>query len=382
MVKYLLFLSTYHPAPVASLIDSKIQETIDNVSDAKTVDFWSWTPEQKSILREVITRMILTSHWSTGKTRIMFEKAKILAMSGETVLFVLFYSQISEAELDSFGKYIPIFLYCSLLNEIDLSKNENLKKNLQLVLTDNLQRDVISIVEKQGKDINVFIDEYAVNNKEDTKIIDQLSDLVDQSCYFWLTLGRVSYQENNSLQEWLEEKRKEYVIPNLYLSLRNSKEIIQYERSLEPEQKVEEGDKVVLEDIRKYVHSISSEDKETILKAMEAPSANTNEIPKCGLPDQNWPKSNNLTPSNQLSGFSIPEPVVSLSQKTLPEDIKNCFEKLNSSGRVMIIVLSKKIPEKLIQIIRKARFKKPIIVDENGELILMQPYFANCGRED
>ena len=111
MVKYLLFLSTYHPAPVSSLIDSKIQETIDNTSDAKTVDFWSWTPEQKSILREVITRMILTSHWSTGKTRIMFEKAKILAMSGETVLFVLFYSQISEAELDSFGKYIPIFRY-------------------------------------------------------------------------------------------------------------------------------------------------------------------------------------------------------------------------------------------------------------------------------
>ena len=103
--------------------------------------------------------------------------------------------------------------------------------------------------------------------------------------------------------------------------------IIQYERNLEHEQKVEEGDKVVLEDIRKYVHSISSEDKKTILKAMEAPSANTNEIPKCGLPDQNWPKSNILAPSNQLSGFSIPEPVVSLSQKKLPKDVKNCFEK-------------------------------------------------------
>ena len=130
MVKYLLFFSTYHPAPVASLIDSRIKENFDNIGDAETIDFWCWTPEQKSLLREVLTRVILTSHWSTGKTRIMYEKAKILAMKGETVLFVLFYSQISEAEFDSFGNYAPIFLLCSLLNEIDHDKDENIKKNV------------------------------------------------------------------------------------------------------------------------------------------------------------------------------------------------------------------------------------------------------------
>ena len=136
---------------------------------------------------------------------------------------------------------------------------------------------------------------------------------------------------------------------------------------MEPEQKVDKMDKLDFEDIRKYVHSISSEDKQKILNEMEAKSVN--EIPSCGLPDPNWPKSSIVTPSNQLSGFSIPEPFVSSSQKTLPKDIKNCFEKLNSSGRVMVIVLSKTIPEKLIRIIRKVRSKKPLIVDENGGLI-------------
>ena len=89
MVRHLLFFSTYHPAPVSSLIDTKIKETIDKFGDARSIELWNWTPEQKGLLNEIIRRMIMTSHWSTGKTRIMFEKAKILAILGQIVIFVL-----------------------------------------------------------------------------------------------------------------------------------------------------------------------------------------------------------------------------------------------------------------------------------------------------
>ena len=118
MVKYLVFYSTYTPAPTSGLLDQIIKDNFDKNSDARTIEFWNWTPEQKGLLNDIIRRMILTSHWSTGKTRIMFEKSKILAMDGETVFFVLFYSQTSEAEFDSFGDYAPILLFCSLRNEI------------------------------------------------------------------------------------------------------------------------------------------------------------------------------------------------------------------------------------------------------------------------
>ena len=63
--------------------------------------------------------MILTSHWSTGKTRILFEKAKNLAVNGKKVKFVLHHSQTDDAQPDNFQDNAPILLYLSLLNEID-----------------------------------------------------------------------------------------------------------------------------------------------------------------------------------------------------------------------------------------------------------------------
>ena len=89
MVKFLLFFATYHPAPVSSLTDTKIKENINNSASVDSLSFWNWTPEQKSLFDAEICRVIMTSHWSTGKTRIMFEKAKILAKEGKRVIFVL-----------------------------------------------------------------------------------------------------------------------------------------------------------------------------------------------------------------------------------------------------------------------------------------------------
>ena len=84
---------------------------------------------------------------------------------------------------------------------------------------------------------------------------------------------------------------------------------------------------------------------------MDDRKVTANEIPKCGLP--NWPKSDLLTQKNQSFGCPVPDPIESASLDTLPDDLNICFEKLESRGRVLVIVLSKEIPEKLIRIIKK-----------------------------
>lgn len=79
------------------------------------INSWNWTPEQKNLLIADIPRMIMRSHWSTGKTRILFEKAKVLASKGEPVIFVLYYSKVSiTGDGDYLSDQAPILLYCSL----------------------------------------------------------------------------------------------------------------------------------------------------------------------------------------------------------------------------------------------------------------------------
>ena len=95
----------------------------------------------------------------------------------------------------------------------------------------------------------------------------------------------------------------------MILSLRNSREIIQFERDLEPEQIPEAKSKL---DLVEFVNAITPKKKKDILKSMDAVSAKSNEIPKCGLPDQNWPKSNILTPTNQ------PSPATRVVQESCP----------------------------------------------------------------
>ena len=79
------------------------------------INSWNWTPEQKNLLIADIPRMIMRSHWSTGKTIILFKKAKVLARKGEPVLFVLCYSKVSiTGDGDYLSDQAPILLYCSL----------------------------------------------------------------------------------------------------------------------------------------------------------------------------------------------------------------------------------------------------------------------------
>ena len=137
MAIYLLFSATYNQVPLASIIDTKIKENLEKAGSAKNAAFWNWTPKQKSLLDADIPRVIMTSHWSTGKTRILFEKALRLARAGKIVLVVLHYSQISEEQTENGEcsiEHAPILLYHSLMNEIGKEKDD-VQKNINLMVS-------------------------------------------------------------------------------------------------------------------------------------------------------------------------------------------------------------------------------------------------------
>ena len=137
MARYLLFSATYNQVPLASLIDMKIKENLEKAGSAKNTAFWNWTPKQKNLLFADIPRVIMTSHWSTGKTRILFEKALGLARDGKTVIVVLHYSQISEEQTENGEcsiEHAPILLYHSLMNEIGKEKDE-VQNNIHLIVS-------------------------------------------------------------------------------------------------------------------------------------------------------------------------------------------------------------------------------------------------------
>ena len=204
---YLLFSSTYNQVPVASVIDMKIKENLEKSGSAKSVALWNWTPIQKSLLDADLPRVIMTSKWSTGKTRILFAKALKLAKDGKVVIFVLHYSQIKEENKDSradeekvedegerkgfrkflpkfmfkqvtlknpekavkehnesikgivedfsetkkdthqtnFSDHAPILLYYSLMNELDQEseKNPQVKANFKLMVSKDLKEDIL-----------------------------------------------------------------------------------------------------------------------------------------------------------------------------------------------------------------------------------------------
>ena len=70
-------------------MDTKFKEAFEKCGSGKNIAFWNWTPAQKNLLLATIPRIIMNSHWSTGKTRILFERAKLLAIHGEMVILVL-----------------------------------------------------------------------------------------------------------------------------------------------------------------------------------------------------------------------------------------------------------------------------------------------------
>ena len=84
-----------------------------------------------------------------------------------------------------------------------------------------------------GCKVHLFIDEFVIN-KETLRTFDAMNKKIDESCYVWLSIARATNKTNDMFKIWLEEKRQiGYVIPNLEYPLRNSREILDFERKLE-----------------------------------------------------------------------------------------------------------------------------------------------------
>ena len=84
-----------------------------------------------------------------------------------------------------------------------------------------------------GCKVHLFIDELVIN--EETLILfDAMNKKIDATSFVWLSIARTTNATNDIFKRWLENKREiGYVIPNLEYPLRNSKEILDFERKLE-----------------------------------------------------------------------------------------------------------------------------------------------------
>ena len=411
MVKFLLFFATYHPAPVSSLIDMKIKEIIDNSVTVDSLSFWNWTPEQKSLFVAEICRVIMTSHWSTGKTRIMFEKAKILAKEGKRVIFVLHHSQFLEEESNYFQDNAPILLYLCLLNEIDPEKAKNnqklkksmeiMKSNLEILVTDNLA-EVLDQA-NQDPNVNIFIDEYTIAKEEDMKIVDEIGEKIDKESNLWVTVAKASAKSDKAFRKWLEEKEKDekWFVPSLSCALRNSKEIIEFEKKkfelnqnisnimeeekselplklpseLQPTSPLDQDTNLKAkgsftelqpEQPNQQIPQTTSENKEPANEKTVLPNEPENSRIGCqayALPSKSWPLSDLKMPTNMMCGQEVEDPVEHYSfDEPISLAMKKCFQSL-ALKRVVIIVFSATISPQLIRDIEETRQQKAFVVD-------------------
>ena len=181
MAMYLLFSSTYDLVPVASIIDMKIKENIEKGGSAKNAALWNWTPLQKSLLDADLPRVIMTSYWSTGKTRILFMKALMLAKDGKFVIFVLHYSQVTKENKnigdeekitnEDRSSHTPAGKEATALSDSTVTATVPNRKGFQKYLPNLLffKKDSNNITEKAVYEDNV-IPEKAVNeHNESTK---------------------------------------------------------------------------------------------------------------------------------------------------------------------------------------------------------------------
>ena len=84
-----------------------------------------------------------------------------------------------------------------------------------------------------GCKVHLFIDEFVIN-KETLSTFDDMNEMIDESCYVWLSIARATNETNDMFKTWLEQKKESgYVTPTLEYPLRNSKEILDFDRKLE-----------------------------------------------------------------------------------------------------------------------------------------------------
>ena len=246
----------------------------------------------------------------TGKTRVMFEKATALAFNGEVVFFILFHD----------SECWPIFLYCSLMNEV---KKLGLNDNLHLVMSKDLENADFQ------PNAHIFIDELAIRCLEDSKKLNNFLEKIRPESYVWITIakkGPDSYDHGSwRFEDWLTEKQKQgFYIPNLIYALRNTKEIVAAEKSW----------------IWPYTGNIVEEET--------------------ALPTELWPFVGVETPPNQTYGLQ-PKYFNQDQSKSLFEQLQECLSNFPLRSRIVIISTFQITTNVLACLVEKIRGHRPLM---------------------
>jgi hypothetical protein len=361
MAYYLLFCATKSQVPLSSTVDTKIKESLEKGGTGQNIAFWNWTPKQKSLLDADIPRVIMTSHWSTGKTRILFEKALMLAREGKFVILILHYSENTE---DEYSDHAPILLFHSLKNEIS-SKEDHTQKHINLLVSNDLIKDVLDKDILQS-DSNVFIDEFVVNANKDMKIIDDIAAKIDKNSHLWVTVAKASAQYAANFKYWIERKVADgYLEPSLIYPLRNTMEIVEFESALAPKNFLffSERSELLGGPEKSSEISESSTNQPTIESMPKVTLVQTYD-----LPTKNWPNNTLMLPQNMCCGQKIHTEDHAVESEPIRDAMIRCFDYLPDK-RVLIIVFGGTISIELVNMIEEIRQQgRPLVVDEKNNL--------------
>ena len=229
-----------------------------------------------------------------------------------------------------------------------------------------------------GRDVHLFVDEFVVNDSEDLKTLDAISEKIDLKNHVWITVAKASETHRYDFEDWLEKKIKEgYREPSLKYPLRNTKEIIKFEKSLlNPlplEQNNEEAIKLVesensvasIIDMKIKENLESKNPVEPSIKDIEKIVETTNHtlIPY-GLPR---PLTELEIPANLISGDKVCIKIHDGTNEVLVDALKRCF-KILPAHRVLIIVLAEEISWELISAVEEARGqRRPLVIDRQSQ---------------
>ena len=108
---------------------------------------------------------------------------------------------------------------------------ELIQENLELVVKNDLEK-VLSMISDEK--VNIFIDEFTVAKDEDIAKIEEISNKLSDESYFWVTIARANARSDKAFKTWLEgkESNDKWCVPTLTNALRNSKEIIEFDKCL------------------------------------------------------------------------------------------------------------------------------------------------------
>ena len=218
-----------------------------------------------------------------------------------------------------------------------------------------------------GRDVHLFVDEFVFNDSEDLKTLDAISEKIDLKNHVWITVAKASETHRYDFEDWLEKKIKEgYREPSLKYPLRNTKEIIKFEKSLlnplQPEQNNEEANKLV-----KSENSLASsavESKNPVESSIKDNETTNHTLIPYGLPR---PLTELEIPANLTSGDEVCIKIHDGTNEVLVDALKRCF-KILPAHRVLIIVLAEEISWELISAVEEARGqRRPLVIDRQSQ---------------